>query len=419
MITRIIIEHFKSIEYCDLTLGPVNIFVGPNGSGKSNIVDAISFLKDAIEHGLDYAFRERLGYESVRQWSASGDHSIRIHIHFTDSRGRGSYGVQISPHVNRYIVSEEEGIWEFWRNGAIQTRHSFKRFDWKHYCMSFVDFDNIDEHGALEITENNECVANNAADPLLRPIFTDHDGNTDLETISFDIYQNFQGYSKFNIFPNTLRQPQKSAANTDLDSAGEKLYFSFLQMGQNNDGLAAKEKIVHALRLLAPNIRDIRIEELGGFLVPLFEVKSPNGGNGPSGTHTFNVAQVSDGTLRALGLLTVLYHPGRPNMIALEEPEQMLHPGALAVLAEAIKESSETSQIFITTHSPDLIDHFEPESVFAVEMVDGVTKVSGVSQAQVTSVREGLFSLGEMMSMEGIMRDEAAPTSAPAEGDHA
>lgn len=414
MITRIIIEHFKSIEYCDLTLGPVNIFVGPNGSGKSNIVDAISFLKDAIEHGLDYAFRERLGYESVRQWPSSPEARTRIEISTQGQNSCEKYCICLSFSDKCWVVSREDArVYFDYANMEVGAVALERKGDEAH---AFAD-------GLIYIPEyirgRKEHYKNIDSNKLAIGDARHSEKHRIADFLSTTFCSVYSAFLKFSVFPNNLRHPQKKRLNKMFDENGDSLYSNLLDINELREGPRAQGKIHDALRLLMSQFSGLRIEELGGFLVPLFEVKSPNGGNGPSGTHTFNVAQVSDGTLRALGLLTVLYHPGRPNMIALEEPEQMLHPGALAVLAEAIKESSETSQIFITTHSPDLIDHFEPESVFAVEMVDGVTKVSGVSQAQVTSVREGLFSLGEMMSMEGIMRDEAAPTSAPAEGDHA
>ena len=71
---------------------------------------------------------------------------------------------------------------------------------------------------------------------------------------------------------------------------------------------------------------------IGGFLAPVFEVQE-----GENAQHEFNVSQISDGTLRMLGLLTALYHPNRPQVIALEEPEQTVNPGVLLILADAIK----------------------------------------------------------------------------------
>ena len=79
-----------------------------------------------------------------------------------------------------------------------------------------------------------------------------------------------------------------------------------------------------------------------------------------------------------------------------------IHPGALAVLADVMVEAASRTQVLVTTHSPDLIDRLPVESLRAVQMEDGCTKVGPVSATQAEAVREGLFTSGELHSMEGL-----------------
>src|SRR5436190_8214768 len=58
---RVRIRGYKSIAFCDVALGPLTILVGRNASGKSNFVDALAFLRDAFESGLDSAFQRHGG----------------------------------------------------------------------------------------------------------------------------------------------------------------------------------------------------------------------------------------------------------------------------------------------------------------------------------------------------------------------
>lgn len=46
-ITRVILNHYKSIAHCDVALGPLTFLVGPNGAGKSNFIDGMRFCPDA------------------------------------------------------------------------------------------------------------------------------------------------------------------------------------------------------------------------------------------------------------------------------------------------------------------------------------------------------------------------------------
>ena len=98
-----------------------------------------------------------------------------------------------------------------------------------------------------------------------------------------------------------------------------------------------------------PTLENVSVLSLGGLMVPTFRVRT----GGSKRSHDLNVSQVSDGTLRVFGLLTALYQPVRPAVIALEEPEQTVHPGFLPVVAESISDVSDPTQVLVTTHSPE------------------------------------------------------------------
>ncbi|MGD9893611.1 MAG: AAA family ATPase, partial [Dehalococcoidia bacterium] len=89
-------------------------------------------------------------------------------------------------------------------------------------------------------------------------------------------------------------------------------------------------------------------------------------------------------------------------VVSLEEPEQTVNPGILLVLADAIKTVVGKSQIIVTTHSPSLIDHFDVSEIYSVSLSDTGTVVHQVRGHQLDAVRRGLFSVGELMIMEGL-----------------
>ena len=69
--------------------------------------------------------------------------------------------------------------------------------------------------------------------------------------------------------------------------------------------------------------------------------------------------RVSDGTLRLVAYYILLHEPELPPLIAIEEPERNLHPGALADIADVLEQIAEQSQVIITTHSSQLLDAFK------------------------------------------------------------
>lgn len=152
-----------------------------------------------------------------------------------------------------------------------------------------------------------------------------------------------------------------------------------------------------------PIAEEYRINSAGGYYVPTIKVREENGE-----AHEFGLSQISDGTLRALGILTALYQPRAPMKIAMEEPEQMIHPGALVVIAEAINDfaykrvQGANRQIFVTTHSPHLIDQFDPSVLIWTRKSGGHTEAGHVSERQLSLIKDSLFTPGELMLSEGI-----------------
>src|SRR5438067_7269314 len=58
---RVRIRGYKSIAFCDVALEPLTILVGRNASGKSNFLDALAFLRDALDDGVNSTLQEHGG----------------------------------------------------------------------------------------------------------------------------------------------------------------------------------------------------------------------------------------------------------------------------------------------------------------------------------------------------------------------
>ena len=108
---------------------------------------------------------------------------------------------------------------------------------------------------------------------------------------------------------------------------------------------------------------------------------------------------MSDGTLHALGILVALFQGDddaqkRVTLVGIEEPETALHPGAVAVLLDSLRDAANRTQVIITTHSPELLDdkHLDVESILAVEAHDGNTVIAPVDEASKSVVQASLYS---------------------------
>jgi predicted ATPase len=411
MLTSLSINHFKSIESAEIHFGKITVFVGINGSGKTNVIDALRFLRDASQNGLDRAFSDRHGVESVRQWSPTRPYQISLTATIDEDQFWSRYSLSIDSARGQFQVSREDldyrEISEFFPNDAdasepyLACQRKLARRDRKG-AIHLTEFDkeiDSDEFDTIAGTLSNTSLWNNVkAESTINKF-----DRPDELSLNFRPWEyrplrsrltNFQAYS---IYPNTLRIPQEPSNETFLLPEGRNLSSVFKRMRKSKRGQDAIAQIIEAMKAIIPNLEQISILSVGGYLVPQFHIQEHSGKR-----HIFNVSQMSDGTLRVLGLLTALYQEPRPAIIALEEPEQTVNPGILVILADAIKEVGRTNQIIVTTHSPNLLDQFSADQIRTVELHNGLTKVAAVSSTQMSAVQDRLFTLGELMVSEGL-----------------
>lgn len=395
MFKRLTIEHYRSITQADVFLGNVAIFVGKNSSGKSNVVDSLHFLQEAFRHGLDYAVSQRYGIKSVRQWSPTRPYRIRISVEVTNSRGRGQFTLKLDSSGDDFIVAEEEGAWTF--NADYPNRDlGGRKISYIRNKNRTIKFEFPEEAGNrrrsfLETAHLDFEEAELAINGLSKVPFGEARGLREL----WNEVQSFEAYS---IYANTIRTPQKPSNFDQLSRHGENISTIIKQLQSIRKTSKSFDELNSLMRLVIPNLDSIGVESVGGLLAPKFVMMAEG-----KKRHSFNVSQISDGSLRLLGLLGALYQANPPSALALEEPEQNINPGYLTIIGEAVKEVAKHRQILITTHSPHLVDHFDIEAIQAVELRPNGTHVGRVVSSQIAAVKRQLFTVGELMTAEGLI----------------
>lgn len=396
MLTRIEISNYKSIANADLALKLENVIVGPNGVGKSNLLDAIHFIRDAANDGLDHAVTKRYGITSIRRWSKTRPYHINIKLTFESPDHFGEYRVSISSAGGDFSVVEEEGIWcaepPIIVGNKDETR---QRYHFKRQGTSEIVFDipgnPFGKIPSMSVPESE--------------IFLSQVGPRSFSTLALffrDLYDEIASCGAYSIYPNRIREPQSISNMEVLADDGSNLA-SIIRRMRATSARQSREQLTAALRQVMPILTEIRIESAGGFYVPVFRVKESSTGY----SHDLNMSQVSDGSLRMLGMLTAFYQPKAPNRITMEEPEQMIHPGLLPILIESSRDylsnsHSEDRQVFFTTHSPNLLDMFDPGAIIGCSFDDGISRFSHMSDRQLDIIRSNLFSAGELLVAEGI-----------------
>ena len=132
----------------------------------------------------------------------------------------------------------------------------------------------------------------------------------------------------------------------------------------------------------------------------------------------FPASNMSDGTLRALGVLVALFQgdgesSSRGNLIGIEEPESALHPAAAGVLIDGLTDASQSAQVIVTSHSADLLDNdaIPDNAILAVLSEHAETRIGPLDEAGRSSLRDHLFTAGELLRMDQLRPDpnQSAP----------
>jgi predicted ATPase len=398
MITELYLAHYKSVTEQTIDFRSINVLVGKNGSGKSNIIDALSFLSDVANDDLDYAITKRHGADSVRQWSKYKPYHVTIQVRVEGrDGGHGLYRIVFSSSRNNYRIQEEFLEWSGTSQFFDDRPHSTSiRRD----SDSSITYNSTykEEHVERSESSDEERTSKIRLEPgesLIHYLLSTY---LDARFLLEPVIDEVRVFSIFAIFPNTIRSPQTVSRAAELDTDGKNIASIIKQMtGERRRG---RDRIIKALRVVMPQLSGISIRSTAGYYVPVFSVTDPTGE-----THELNMSQISDGTLRMLGILTALHQPQAPLKVALEEPEQMVHPALLIIIRDAVLEFTrrrKNGQVFITTHSSVLMDLFNVEDVLAVEYSKGSTRCSRVSKRQANIVKSGLMSLGEILLAEDL-----------------
>jgi predicted ATPase len=380
------VRNFRSIEDLSLELGPLSLLVGPNGAGKSNVMDVLRFLRDALNLGLERAVLDRHGMSALRRWSRKG-RPYDVHIEIRSLRGDAEeiYAIVLgSERRGEYRVKVERYYFETpWERYNFEVRNG----TWK---MSPRYLTREDAAPSSQWTERSlRAFPIGSATRLVLPNVFIPLPNAKMVGIIADM-------AFYSIYPDALREPQKPDNAYRLEERGRNLASVLRRLKRSDESRPAFDDLLETLRTAVEGISDISVAQVGGYLV----TRLHHGLRGPA----FPLSQESDGTLRLLGLLTALYQWPPPSFIALEEPELTLHPGALAVLRDALISVSRRTQLLITTHSPDLLYDLPPETIKVVEMVEGKTLVGDLAPGQRDAIAEKLFYPGELMRIEGLRR---------------
>lgn len=358
-LTDVAISNYRSIRQLSIPIHPLSVFVGENGVGKSNLYKSLSLLRDAATGRITRTIAEDGGLKSVC-WSGprkrGEDGRLRLSARFDRLRysielgfpgpveaafsgepmikaesiemTQGKRAVQLMERKNSLVsVRGESGAWSSHKDAVLPSETALAGFSDGKQCP---EIDLI--RNAMLGWRFYHDFRTDPASPIRKPCLA-------------------------------ITTPSLSADGSDLAAALATLYTI------REDASDIQEAIQDAFP--GAELRAWEESGLCEFDLQLADMPRP-----------FRAHELSDGTLKYICLLAVFMGYRLPPFIALNEPETSLHPSLLAPLARLIAKASRRSDIWIVTHSEQLMDALRSESSVPLRRVikpKGATTIEGLT----------------------------------------
>lgn len=368
---------FRDLEISDLPR--LVFFVGANGTGKSTLFDVFGFLKDALDNNVHTALQKRGGYKEV----VTRDHrdeAIEIEIQFrmeiTGTERLVTYRLEIVEQEGRAIVQREVLRYKRGRYGSPYHFLDFVKGE-GYAVTNEEDFSKTEEE-----LERETQVLDNASVLAIKGVgqFQRFKAANAFRTL----IENWH-VSDFHIM--AARQRVEAGVAEHLSVTGDNLPLVTQYIYEHHPEIF--EKIRARMSERVPGVERVDADEtIDGHVVLRFQdgsFKDP-----------FISRFVSDGTIKMFAYLVLLYDPSPHPLLCIEEPENQLYPNLLVELSEELRNYADAGgQVFVSTHSPDLINAAELEEVFLLTKRDGYTRVERVQDnAQVRALVEAGDQIG-------------------------
>lgn len=417
---RVKLRNYKSIRQCDVSLGRLTFLVGPNGSGKSNFLEALRFVSDSLRTTMQHAVEQRGEVRKIF-WRGGKQDARQFSIDLWLGLPRGgdaTYGITVGDEQGLFVIDEE--------HCSVKSGET-PRAEFRVKRGRVVD----------------------ATIPIPPPADVD-----ELYLTKVSGYQDFspmhkllRGMGFYNIDPQQIRQEAESGQPArKLQRNGKGALFATQRVFHHP---RLQDRMQEYLRAVLPTLERLDIQTTA-------YRPTPSGGAGlrssAEGSHSsclgreprslkfilatrearssyplpsvFGPHNMSDGTLRAFGVLLALFQCiDRPEndpipLVGIEEPESTLHPAAVGVLFDALHEASHFTQVLVTTHSVELLDikDLDPASLRVVDLVDGETIIGPADDASLSIMKDRMYTAGELLEMNQL-RPNPKPSQAAVAGD--
>lgn len=388
------VENYRALRKVELdNLTPMTVLLGPNGSGKSTIFDVFNFLSECFQFGLRHAWDRRGRGKELKTRGAEGPIVFELKYRERPKSPIITYHLSIDEGVKGPEVVEE---WLQWRRG--QQGQPFRFLEFRRGVGRAVsgELPDIEDHRKETTLRSSDLIAVNTLGQL-----AEHPRVAALREFITDWYVSYLSIDQ------TRNQPE-AGPQERLSKGGENLPNVIQYLKERHP--EHLERIFSVLRERIPRLERVEAEPMPDGRL-LLQIK-----DAPFEQPVLSKF-ASDGTMKMLAYLAVLYDPEPPRFIGIEEPENFLHPRLLPELAEECRAAAERSQLLITSHSPFLLNAMRAEEVRVLYRDEqGFTQavrasdIQGISEFLTAGATlghlwmEGHFGLGDPLVNQGAPR---------------
>lgn len=356
-IERLKIKNFRALQDVEMTDVPsLAVFIGENGSGKSTLFRVFRFLKNALHFDVNWALQRLGGYHEV----VTRDHSgkpILIEVEFSTKIARKN-----RLFVYSLEIGFDKSAGEAFVKKETMSHENEKLFEFKN-GKGFADFGLNEEMSNLPGLISEEPISMGQRDMLAINVV----GSLRRSKVARDFRRFVAAWHMYDFHITASRQRGRSVLARNLMPDGGNLATVTRHLYENER--ATFDTIVKKFKERVPGMESVEIKFTeDGYVLLQFKdgsFKDP-----------FDARYVSDGTIKMFAYLVLLHAPRTPSFLCIEEPENQLYPNYFDLLVDELQQYAKNGgQVFVSTHSPDILNHVEIEEAFYMDKADGVTKI--------------------------------------------
>jgi predicted ATPase len=367
------VQNYRALQNLELSnIAPLTVFLGPNGSGKSTVFDVFAFLSECFSVGLRKAWDKRGRFKELRTKGCSGP--IEFEIKYREKKGSPiiTYELKIDENPKGPFVASEKLSW---KRSSVGRPFAFLEFEKGIGKVITGEAPDISDTKMDESLDSPEMLAVNTLGQLSK-----NPRVIALRRFITGWYLSYLTADQTRGVPEAGPQERLSATGDNLPNVIQYL------KEQHSERL---DKILAILAQRVPRLQKVEAEIMQDGRL-LLQIKDTPFEQPILSKFT------SDGTLKLLAYLTILYDPDPPQLIGIEEPENQLHPRLLQDLAEECRASSEFSQLMVTTHNPFFVNGLKPKELWVLFRDE-----KGYTQAKCASDMQGINAFIEEGALLG------------------